>query len=101
VGLLRIGDRDRGATERIPITVGPLPVQVRDPASTARAAASTAALVVRPVGVALGASSARVVERMHGRSRRHAATALAESARAMRAFLHDGQAQFDGEVVSA
>ncbi len=89
------------ATERIAITVGPLPVQVRDPATIARAAASTAALVGRPVGVALGTSSARVVERMHGRSRRRAATALAESAQAMRAFLSDGQAQFDGEVVSA
>jgi probable F420-dependent oxidoreductase len=89
-----------GATERIAITVGPLPVQVRDPASIARAAASTAALVGRPVGVALGTSSDRVVERMHGRSRRRAATALAESARAMRAFLRDGQAQFEGEVVS-
>ena len=89
------------ATERIAITVGPLPVQVRDPASIARAAASTAALVGRPVGVALGTSSARVVERMHGRSRRRAATALAESAQAMRAFLRDGEAQFDGEVVSA
>src|ERR671914_292195 len=89
------------ATERIAITVGPLPVQVRDPASIARAAASTAVLVGRPVGVALGTSSVRVVERMHGRSRRRAATALAESARAMRAFLRDGEAQVDGEVVSA
>lgn len=89
------------ATDRIAITVGPVPVQVRDPATIARAAASTAALVGRPVGVALGTSSVRVVERMHGRSRRRAATALAESARAMRAFLRDGEAQFDGEVVSA
>src|ERR671914_1653290 len=89
------------ATERIGLTVGPLPVQVRDPASIARAAASTAVLVGRPVGVALGTSSVRVVERMHGRSRRRAATALAESARAMRAFLRDGEAQVDGEVVSA
>ena len=45
------------ATERIPITVGPMPVHVRDPATIARAAASTAALVRRPVGVALGTSS--------------------------------------------
>jgi probable F420-dependent oxidoreductase len=89
------------ATERIAITVGPLPVQVRDPATIARGAASTAALVRRPVGVALGTSSVRVVERMHGRSQRRAATALAESARAMRAFLRDGQARFDVEGVSA
>jgi probable F420-dependent oxidoreductase len=89
------------ATEQIAITVGPLPVHVRDPATIARAAASTAALVGRPVGVALGTSSVRVVERMHGRSRRRAVTALAESAQAVRAFLHEGQAHVDGEVVSA
>jgi probable F420-dependent oxidoreductase len=88
------------ATERITITVGPLPVHVRDPASIARAAASTAALVRRPVGVALGTSSRRVVEGMHGRSRRRAADTLDESARAVRAFLAEGEAQLEGEVVS-
>jgi probable F420-dependent oxidoreductase len=88
------------ATERIPITVGPLPVHVRDPATVARAAASTAALVRRRVGVALGTSSRRVVEGMHGRSRRRAVTALAESARAARAYLAGGEANIDGEVVS-
>jgi len=45
------------ATARILITVGPIPVSVRDPASIARGAASTAALIGRPVGVALGTSS--------------------------------------------
>jgi probable F420-dependent oxidoreductase len=43
----------------------------------------------------------RVVERMHGRSRSRAVTALAESAQAVRAFLVEGQAQVDGEVLSA
>jgi probable F420-dependent oxidoreductase len=89
------------ATRRVAMTVGPLSVHVRDPTTIARAAASTAALVGRPVGVALGTSSLRVVERMHGRSRRRAVTALAESARAVRAFLREGEAQVDGEVVSA
>jgi probable F420-dependent oxidoreductase len=88
------------ATERIPITVGPVPVHVRDPATIARAAASTAALVRRPVGVALGTSSRRVVERMHGRSRGRSAATLAESARALRAYLAEGEAHIDGEVVS-
>src|SRR3954470_15904676 len=68
------------ATDRIAMTIGPIPVTVRDPATIARAAASTAALVRRPVGLALGTSSIRVVERMHGRSRRRPVTALAESA---------------------
>src|ERR687895_1899633 len=89
------------ATDQIAMTVGPIPVTVRDPTTIARATGSLATLVRRPVGVALGTSSVRVVERMHGRSRRRAVTALAESARAMRAFLRDGEAQVDGEVVSA
>jgi alkanesulfonate monooxygenase SsuD/methylene tetrahydromethanopterin reductase-like flavin-dependent oxidoreductase (luciferase family) len=75
------------ATERIPITVGPVPVHVRDPVTIARAAASTAALVRRPVGVALGTSSRRVVEGMHGRSRSRPAVTLAESANAVRLRL--------------
>src|ERR687896_2016141 len=88
------------ATERIGLTVGPLPVQVRDPASIARAAASTAALVGRPVGVALGTSSVRVVERMHGRSRRRAVTTMAESTQALRALFRGEVADFAGETVS-
>jgi probable F420-dependent oxidoreductase len=89
------------ATKQLALTVGPLPVHVRDPASIARAAASTAAIVRRPIGVALGTSSVRVVERMHGRSRRRPATALRESAQAVGDFLRDGRADVDGEVVSA
>ena len=88
------------ATERIPVTVGPIPVSVRDPATIARGAASTAALIGRPVGVALGTSSIRVVERMHGRSRRRAVTTLAESAQAVRALFGGAQADFDGEMLS-
>jgi probable F420-dependent oxidoreductase len=89
------------ATERIALTVGPLPVHVRDPATIARAAASTAALVRRPVGVALGTSSVRVVEGMHGRARRRAVTALRESAETVRALLRDGRAEADGRELSA
>jgi probable F420-dependent oxidoreductase len=89
------------ATDRIPLTVGPIPVSVRDPVTIARAAASTAALVHRPVGVALGTSSIRVVERMHGRSRQRQVTALAESAQTVRALLSGEQTDFDGDVLSA
>ncbi|HWN34476.1 MAG TPA: LLM class F420-dependent oxidoreductase [Pseudonocardia sp.] len=88
------------ATERIPVTVGPIPVSVRDPATIARGAASAAALIGRPVGVALGTSSLRVVERMHGRSRRRAVTTMVESARAVRSLLRGEQADFQGETVS-
>jgi probable F420-dependent oxidoreductase len=89
------------ATQRIALTVGPIPVSVRDPASIARAAASTAALVHRPVGVALGTSSVRVVERMHGRSRRRAVSTMAESTRALRSLYAGEESDFDGELVSS
>lgn len=89
------------ATERIALTVGPLPVSVRDPATIARGAASIAALTGRRVGVALGTSSVRVVERMHGRSRERPAATLAESARSVRALFGFEQGHVDGQVVSA
>jgi probable F420-dependent oxidoreductase len=89
------------ATDQIAMTIGPIPVAVRDPVTIARATASLATLVRRPVGVALGTSSVRVVERMHGRSRRRAATALAESARAVRTLLSGEQTDIDGEILSA
>jgi probable F420-dependent oxidoreductase len=57
------------ATSRIAVTAGPVPVSVRDPLTIVRGAASVEALIGRPVGVALGTSSTRVVEGVHGRSR--------------------------------
>ncbi|NUU21714.1 MAG: LLM class flavin-dependent oxidoreductase, partial [Streptomycetaceae bacterium] len=89
------------ATARIPLTVGPIPVTVRDPATIARSAASVAKVAGRPVGVALGTSSIRVVERMHGRSRARAVTALAESAQAVRRLFAGEQADFAGEVLAS
>jgi len=89
------------ATDRVELTVGPIPVTVRDPASIARAAASTEALVRRPVGVALGTSSLRVVERMHGRSRSRPITALGESAQILRRLFAGEVADFEGQVLSS
>jgi probable F420-dependent oxidoreductase len=74
------------STERAALTAGPIPVSVRDPASIARGAANTEVLVGRPVGVALGTSSVRVVEGVHGRSRARAAAVLADSARTLRSL---------------
>lgn len=88
------------ATEQCALTVGPVPVAVRDPAMIAMSTASTAALVGRTVGVALGTSSVRVVERLHGRSRHRPATVLAESARAVRSLLRGERTDFEGEVLS-
>lgn len=57
------------ATSRVALTAGPVPVSVRDPFTIVRGAASVEAATGRPIGVALGTSSVRVVEGVHGRSR--------------------------------
>jgi probable F420-dependent oxidoreductase len=76
------------ATERVALTAGPVPVSVRDPLTIVRGAASVAAAVGRPVGVALGTSSKRVVEGVHGRARTRPAAVLAETAGAVRTLMH-------------
>ncbi|WP_328367249.1 LLM class F420-dependent oxidoreductase [Streptomyces sp. NBC_00445] len=76
------------ATERVALTAGPVAVSVRDPFTIARGAASCAAVTGRPVGVALGTSSKRVVEGVHGRPRVRPAAVLEESAAAVRELLH-------------
>ena len=75
------------ATERVALTAGPVPVSVRDPLTIVRGVASVAAAVGRPVGVALGTSSKRVVEGVHGRARTRPAAVLAETAEAVRTLM--------------
>lgn len=88
-------------TERIALTAGPIPVSVRDPASIGRGAASVAALAGgRPVGIALGSSSVRVVETFHGRSRAGAAALLARSAAEVRRLITPGMTE-PGERIIA
>jgi probable F420-dependent oxidoreductase len=87
-------------TERIALTVGPVPVSLRDPAMIAVAAASTATLTGRTVGVAIGTSSTRFVEGMHGRRRHRPVTALAECAGALRGLLAGERTDLDGEVLA-
>jgi probable F420-dependent oxidoreductase len=86
-------------TRQITMTVGPVPVSVRDPATISRGAASVAALCGRTVGVALGTSSTRVVEGLHRRSRARAAAVLAESARAVRPLITGEPAEPGEEIV--
>lgn len=74
-------------TRSASLTVGPVPVSVRDPATVSRGAASVARLTGRNVGVALGTASVRVVEKLHGRSRRRSVTDLGESARTIRSLM--------------
>ena len=87
-------------TARAALTVGPLAVAVRDPVMIAMGAGSLAELTGRTVNVALGSSSPVVVEQWHGRRQERTATALAESAAAVRALLAGGKADVRGEVIS-
>lgn len=75
------------STHSASLTVGPVPVSVRDPATISRGAASVSAVTGRKVGVALGTASVRVVEKLHGRSRRRPVTDLRKSARAIRDLI--------------
>lgn len=90
-----------GITDQISLTLGPLAVTVRDPAMIAMGVASVATLTGRETGVALGTSSDVVVRDWHGRSRDHAATALGESAQAVRELLAGKKAQLEGKVLRA
>lgn len=75
------------ATGHVRLTIGPLAVAVRDPAMIAMGAASVAALTRRPVTVALGTSSPRLVRDWHGRGTAGGAAALADSAQAVAGLL--------------
>lgn len=78
---------------------GPLPAAVRDPVTTARGAATVAALTGRSTGVVLAASTSTVVEEWHGRSRTDAVTVVAESAQALRGMLAGERVDFSGVLV--
>lgn len=86
-------------TERIPLTVGPLAVGVRDPMMIAVGAASVEAITGRRTDVAIGTSSPMVVEEWHGRDRSRALTALRESASALRPLLAGDKAHVAGDVI--
>jgi probable F420-dependent oxidoreductase len=84
------------ATDKIAMTVGPVPVAVRDPAMIAMGAASVTALTRRRVGVALGTSNPTVVEDWHGRSRAGAADTLEKSVRAVSTLRKGGRTDGTG-----
>ncbi|MQA83673.1 MAG: LLM class F420-dependent oxidoreductase [Streptosporangiales bacterium] len=86
-------------TRRIPLTLGPLAVTVRDPVMIAMGVASVANLTRRRVDVALGTSSRTVVEEWHGRSRAGSSAALAETATALRPLLDGDRAEIAGTAV--
>jgi len=78
-------------TSRIAMTIGPLAVGVRSPATIAMGVTSVANLVGREVNVALGTSSTFVVEAWHERERAQPARALEHTARTVRTLLSGGR----------
>ena len=78
-------------TSRIALTIGPLAVGVRSPATIAMGVASCANLVARDVNVALGTSSMLVVEAWHERARRQPARTLEHTATTVRSLLAGGK----------
>ena len=78
-------------TSRIAMTIGPLAVGVRSPATIAMGIASVANLTDREVNVALGTSSTFVVEAWHERERAQPARALQHTARTVRTLLSGGR----------
>lgn len=69
-----------GATGPMAITVGPVPIGVRDPALLAMGLATVSAVANGRVGVALGTSTPTIVESWHGRE-------IGGPVRAMSAFV--------------
>lgn len=86
-------------THRIPLTLGPLATAVRTPATMAMGVASVAALTGRTVNLAIGSSSAAVVESWHGRPARAAGARLEETAAAVRPLLTGERSDFAGDHV--
>jgi probable F420-dependent oxidoreductase len=86
-------------TRAVELCVGPLATAVRDPMAIAMGVASVAALSGRPAHVALGSSSALVVEAWHGRARERTARHMRETVEALRPLLAGEKAVYEGELV--
>jgi probable F420-dependent oxidoreductase len=86
-------------TRAVELCVGPLATAVRDPMAIAMGVASVAALSGRPAHVALGSSSALVVEAWHGRARERTARHVRETVEALRPLLAGEKAVYEGELV--
>lgn len=88
----RAGDRTR-------LTVGPLPVGLRDPVALALGLATVSSLAAEPVDIALGASTRVVVEDWHGQPFDHVIERTSETITALRQILGGGRSDFRGRHV--
>ncbi|HTW89650.1 MAG TPA: LLM class flavin-dependent oxidoreductase [Candidatus Binataceae bacterium] len=87
-----------GATSRIKVASGVLPIQIRTPAAMA-----TAFLTLNEVSggraiAGLGVSSPIIVERWHGAAYRKPVTAMRECVAIMRQLFNEGRSKFAGEI---
>lgn len=83
-------------TERSTITVGPLAIDLRDPVALAMGVASIGLLGGRPARLAIGASSAAVVQRWHGRPWTGQTTKIEEAVLLIRSVLAGDRTSHDG-----
>lgn len=86
-------------TERIRLRIGPLAVGVRSPVAIAQGVASVATLIGRPVDVALGSSSPRIVTGWHDRPWTGLAGRMRETVLAVRSLLAGERLVVHGEHV--
>jgi len=86
-------------TRSVELCVGPLATAVRDPMAMAMGVASVASLGGRRAHLAIGSSSALVVEQWHGRRRERTARHIRETAEAVRPLLAGEKSRFEGELV--
>jgi probable F420-dependent oxidoreductase len=88
------------ATEHVSLTLGPLAVSVRTPMTMAMGIASVADLTGRQTNLALGASSAVVVQEWHGQARVRTAKHLSETAQIVRGLLDGEKVSSSGELAT-
>ena len=84
-------------SERPIITVGPLPIDLRDPVALAMGLGSIAVIGGRPARLAVGASSPAVVERWHGRRWSGQSERLEEGVRLIRSVLEGERTDHSGK----
>lgn len=84
---MALGGALAASTRGPTITVGPVPVDLRDPVGLAMGVGAVSVVGARPARLALGGSSPAVVERWHGREWGGEAEKMAEALSIVRAVL--------------
>lgn len=86
-------------TRHLTLTVGPLPVSLRDPVALAMGVSSVAELGDRPAHLALGASSSTVLRTWHGVEQPASVQRFAETIEVCRGLFRGERTDFAGQTV--